>query len=574
MPSLIGTPQHFPFAAGGAGQLLTNTDGAPAVGNFDVLCINSDTIITSVSSSGGAAWTSQSQVTNQGAYIYRRKATGGEPATVTVTTSGNFNAEVFWLRISGGLAADIASGAEINASPGGTASPAYNSGALAATNELVIAFAANHNISGSAPTSPSWSAGYTNQISGSQGVPANSAVQGFVAIKTGAGTAAETPSVSWTNGCTNRYILVLSITDSGVADVVITDTPGGARPYTSPDGPLPDDVTFDVPGGLRPYGSAEDLPDDVTFDTPGGLRLYGPVDTVFIDDLIADTPGGLRLYGPTEVLPDDVTFDVPGGVRLFGSTDSLPDDVVFDTPGGMRLYSPAETLLIDDVTTDTPGGLRPYGSQDIFDIEVADSPGGARFYGSPETVIISNVVVADGTVFPMLDLALTCLAAEVAKVARPPKYVRHSTGASFSAQFDQHGSDECCEGVAWVRSGPIFPSSTFPEQDSSAERVEPDSLAVQVEFGIARCHEVGNLGNAIVSAAAYRQMVMDVQDDRAAMFRAACCLAVSGGQQGTGEVLNLIIGDWNPLEDQANCMGGTLQVTVQVNACDCVGMGV
>lgn len=203
----IEASQQFGFADGGSGHVCTFSAGAPAVDDFDVLCVNSDTTVSTPSGFSAA----ESAVTNQGAYVFTRKAAGGEAAAVTVTTNGNHNCQVLWVRISGGNAVDLAESAQANGASG-TSTPAFTSSALAETGELALAFAALHSWTVAAPTSPSWSAGYTNIVSGSQGAGGGSSVAGFVGYKEPAGTGAESPSVSWTNSADDRYLLFVSLT--------------------------------------------------------------------------------------------------------------------------------------------------------------------------------------------------------------------------------------------------------------------------------------------------------------------------------------------------------------------------
>jgi hypothetical protein len=203
--------ETFGFADGNAGHVCTFAGGAPAVDDFDVLCVNSDTTVSTPSGFTAAV----SAVANQGAYVFRRKAAGGEAATVTVTTSGNFNAHVIWVRVTGASAPDVTGSAQANAAAAAL-SPSFTSSALAESGELALVFAALHTFPGAVPTSPVWSSGYTALAAGFQGT-GSSGAGGFVAYKTPAGTAAESPSLTWTNNAADRYVLFLSLTaDPGV----------------------------------------------------------------------------------------------------------------------------------------------------------------------------------------------------------------------------------------------------------------------------------------------------------------------------------------------------------------------
>ena len=195
------------FADGNAGHVVS-LNNAPQAGDLDVIVANSDTVVSTPSGFTSAV----SAVSNQGAYIFYRFAAGGESSSVTVTTSGNFNAVVGWSRWRGGQAKDVHASVQINSSVGG-ATPAVDTGTLAATGELVIAAACLHRLASPEPADPVWSSGYTALTSVTQGTSNAGCVQ-YVAYKTNAGTAAETPSATWTNGAFDRYILVVTFTPS------------------------------------------------------------------------------------------------------------------------------------------------------------------------------------------------------------------------------------------------------------------------------------------------------------------------------------------------------------------------
>lgn len=204
----------FGFADGNGGHIC-NLGSAPAVGNLDVLCVNSDTVVSPPSGFTAAT----SRVANQGAYLFYRFAAGGEGSTVSVVTTGNFDTQVSWSRWSFAAAFDVAANAGVDATAG-SSTPAVSTGALAGTGELVVAFGAIH---GAVTTAPSWSTGYTPLTSITQGTGA-SASTGYVAYRTDAGTAAEAPSVSWTSPAPDRFILAAAFTAVTVFQKTASDT--------------------------------------------------------------------------------------------------------------------------------------------------------------------------------------------------------------------------------------------------------------------------------------------------------------------------------------------------------------
>lgn len=194
------------FADGNAGHVYSMPSGAPAEGDLDILCVNSDTVVTPPTGFTAAT----SAVSSQGSYLFYRIAAGGEGARVTITTSGDFDTAVEWLRWQGASAFDVATEAHVDASEAAT-TPTISLGPLAKEGELVVAFAALHNAAdNAAPTGVTWSAGYSAAAQGSQG-----AVAGLVGYSTTAGPDAESPSATWTGRYFDRYLLAAAFAPGG-----------------------------------------------------------------------------------------------------------------------------------------------------------------------------------------------------------------------------------------------------------------------------------------------------------------------------------------------------------------------
>jgi hypothetical protein len=235
------TSSTFAFADGNTGHSC-NLGSSPAVGDLDLLCVNSDTVVSTP-----AGFTARrSDVTNQGAYIFSRKAAGGEGSTVTVTTSGNFNAVVSWSRWSATNTFDVSAGTQANSSSGAS-TPAHSTGTLAASTDLVVAFGALHSSTGA--TAPSWSTGFTGLTEASQGTGSTGCFA-FVGYKIGAGTAAETPQVSWTGSVSDRYMLTAAFTAAAGG----TTTPISVSGSLTPAGAVVRQIGKRPAGSLTPTG--------------------------------------------------------------------------------------------------------------------------------------------------------------------------------------------------------------------------------------------------------------------------------------------------------------------------------
>lgn len=219
------------------GGHVFNLGSAPQVGDIDVLFVNSDTIVTTPS--GWTRPTGASQVANQGAYGYYRIASGGETDQVLITTSGNFNAVAGWSRWSGNGTFEVAVGAQINGTTGAT-TPSIDTGTLTTTGELVVVAALLHRLASPEPTTPVWSTGYTGLTEVTQGT-GNPGCTQFVGYKTNAGTAAETPSCTWTNGAFDRYAIAMTFAPnqdqnlSGTDSATLTDSAALTATLTASD---------------------------------------------------------------------------------------------------------------------------------------------------------------------------------------------------------------------------------------------------------------------------------------------------------------------------------------------------
>ncbi|MEV1331127.1 hypothetical protein AB0J20_16295 [Micromonospora costi] len=281
-PSLVAS-QTFVFADGNAGHVC-DLGSAPPPGQADVLCVNSNTTVSTPAGFTAAP----SAVANQGAYIFYRIAAGGEGSTVTVTTSGDHNTQVSWSRWSGVSAADDAIATSVNGSAG-TSSPPHSTRTLAEAGELVIAFAALSNIGSPTPTSPSWSAGYTPLTAATQGT-GTSGVVGFVGYKAGGGPAAESPSVSWTNNASNRYMLTLTFMASSSTSPALGAADAG--------------LALDVAGsGRRGSTGAAGAGLDLAVAAAGSRGSVGAADVVLALTVAAQgqAPGVIPSAGSTPV---------------------------------------------------------------------------------------------------------------------------------------------------------------------------------------------------------------------------------------------------------------------------------
>lgn len=322
----------------------------------------------------------------------------------------------------------------------------------------------------------------------------------------------------------------VSPTPTGAADSYPNTQFGGNGYWVSP-------IITDVdPGGGTPV--------EVT-DRPGPALAGGTSETVAAGSVLTDRPGPALAGGAPEAVQFGVQVNDSGGPALAGGSPSgtAGDLSVVDRPGpALAGGSPA------GVGTGEP-------------VEIIDSPGGLGLGGSDVAVVISDAE-PDVAVWPLLVQALACLQANVASLESPPKYVQIRPGIAFTAGLSQL-EDECCEGSAWIRVVSITPTDDFPSA-AGVGNCSPMALAVDLELGILRCAPTRSNVSAdqIVTSTQWQDAARLVMNDAAALRRTACCIAA------LDDVGNFMIGAWTPQQVEANCMGGTMSMTIQAPACD------
>lgn len=183
--------------------------------------------------------------------------------------------------------------------------------------------------------------------------------------------------------------------------------------------------------------------------------------------------------------------------------------------------------------------------------------------------------IADPVVMPLARELLACLDIEMQKVENPPKYIQLRMG-SVVDHLISTTSDECCEGLAWVRPAAFYPStSPFPEQLATPTQGMPAGAkvwAVTLEMGAVRCFPTPG-PDSIPSAEQWDAATQACLDDAAAMRRALCCLIAGPNERNPRGSAKVLPGQWLPLQTLGGCAGGILTVTVMGPACDCTEAG-
>lgn len=262
---------------------------------------------------------------------------------------------------------------------------------------------------------------------------------------------------------------------------------------------------------------------------------------------------------------------VMAGVEILdgGSPVSIAD---VDTPARGR--APRESVIIDLAIPDAAGSARGRAPRELVDTGPnQDRAGSTRGRGPTETVSTTSAQ-EDQLVAPTLRQVLACMATELAEVPSPPAHYRVVPNTEVYPALGVDGQsgatvlDECCEGVAWVRlaNGP-YPSAEFPAEEAWYPDF-PTSLAITVEMGVLRCG--GGPGVELAPTdAQWGADAQAVEDDKAALRRAYCCIQALIAGNGTTLMQDVVYGPgrWEPAQGEGNCMGGSLQVTIQLPYC-------
>lgn len=172
---------------------------------------------------------------------------------------------------------------------------------------------------------------------------------------------------------------------------------------------------------------------------------------------------------------------------------------------------------------------------------------------------------------PLLNQALACLCEAVNTIPNPPQHCcfRVGTEAIHDAGYSV---DQCCEGIAYVMMGDIYPSTeSFPEQDivrQANSNCSPAAFGIVLKMGIIRCIEVGGINP--LDCPGWNAAALQNVYDAKALTRASCCLrtwvvTTSDLFIGMSAVIDRQV-QGNPL---GGCIERSMTMQIQYPNCDC-----
>lgn len=185
---------------------------------------------------------------------------------------------------------------------------------------------------------------------------------------------------------------------------------------------------------------------------------------------------------------------------------------------------------------------------------------------------LAQITASDIYIGPLMTNALLCLCEAANAAPNPPAHCsfRIGTDAPHDVGLD---ADFCCEGLAYVSLGNVFPSSEFfPEEDINRQarsQCAPVSWGVRLRLSLVRCAPVGE-GMTVISNPAWEEAALQNIYDTRTLMKAGCCLrsyvvASEGAFLGMSSVIGQVF-QGNPL---GGCVERFIDMTIQMPNCDC-----
>ena len=174
------------------------------------------------------------------------------------------------------------------------------------------------------------------------------------------------------------------------------------------------------------------------------------------------------------------------------------------------------------------------------------------------------------TPFEIADALRACLDLAFTGDDGAPAEICHRPGDLTPLNFGTT-QDECCTGLGWVRIAgvdPVVDPFTATQLDFNPCAVTDSRITL--EIGVARCNPSGTR-EAGPSCEAWTELALRMDQDRAAMRRAVCCLQQSTAAEENSGVTRILPGTWTPLDSSGGCAGGTLSVSVYTDCDECGG---
>lgn len=174
-------------------------------------------------------------------------------------------------------------------------------------------------------------------------------------------------------------------------------------------------------------------------------------------------------------------------------------------------------------------------------------------------------------VAPLAQALLTCLCEQAALGPNPPQNCCFRVGNEVAHDADQF-TDLCCEGLAYVRLGDVFPSTdNFPDLDVNRQAQENCGIAswgVELTAGLLRCVPMPEDGT-MPSCTDWNAAATQNFADSATLRATACCFVASVRANPLLLGMSAIIGRQSQSSSLGGCIERSIGLTVQIPNCDC-----
>ena len=185
--------------------------------------------------------------------------------------------------------------------------------------------------------------------------------------------------------------------------------------------------------------------------------------------------------------------------------------------------------------------------------------------------------MGDFQVTTLLDWAMFALTSAVTGNPNPPENFCRRLDLQVAHDADLY-TDLCCEGLAYVSFGDVFPSwEGFPEpavvNQANYGACAPPAWAVVLRMGLLRCIPVSNHEHGMPSCADWTAASVQQTYDSQSLRKASCALRqhVMGNSDTPGPFWGMaaVIGSQGQIQLQGGCVERNVTITVQMPNCDC-----
>jgi hypothetical protein len=164
----------------------------------------------------------------------------------------------------------------------------------------------------------------------------------------------------------------------------------------------------------------------------------------------------------------------------------------------------------------------------------------------------------DTLIYPVMIELSACLCREIDQSGLPTPCSCGLIAGELTADYCGTCVDNTCGGQAWVRFVDSYPTTQFPTPSQVPSNCYTP-WAFTIEMGIIRCKPVGKANGARgYTPPSLEQQVDAIRlqtADMAAMRRALqCCFGTTDR--------NYVIGNYQPVGPEADCLGGAYTITV------------